>query len=302
MARQLTLDLGHTPALGRSDFLVTPANALAMTTLDRPETWPQGRMLLIGPEGAGKTHLATIWSAETGAARMPARALRPDLVDYLAAEDGAVVIEDANRIGASAGAEQALFHLWNLCAARGCWLLLTARSAPREWDMVLPDLRSRMAAMPQTRIEAPDESLLAAVLVKLMADRQLVTPPGLIEWLVPRMDRDLGLARRLVDALDRQTMAERRGLTRSLAADILATLTEAEGVNAPDQGAEPEVATEAEPRADLSGGPDSQADGEGVTSPKPTSADALPTADQDGTDAPTDPNPSDPPPDSDPQG
>ncbi|WP_318778993.1 P-loop NTPase family protein [Paracoccus jeotgali] len=301
MARQLTLDLGHTPALGRSDFLVTPANALAMTTLDRPETWPQGRMLLIGPEGAGKTHLATIWSAETGAARMPARALRPDLVDHLAAEDGAVVIEDANRIGASAGAEQALFHLWNLCAARGCWLLLTARSAPRDWDMVLPDLRSRMAAMPQTRIEAPDESLLAAVLVKLMADRQLVTPPGLIEWLVPRMDRDLGLARRLVDALDRQTMAERRGLTRSLAADILATLTDGDGVNSPDRGAELEVATEAEARAESSGSRDTQSEGEGVIRPEPTSTNPPPTADQHNADPATDPDPSDPPPDREPQ-
>ena len=127
MARQLTLDLGHKPALGRADFLVTPAHALAMTVLDQPETWPQGRMLLLGPDGSGKTHLATIWAAETGAMRIGASALRPDMVDLLASEDGAVVVEDAHRVAFSAGAEQALFHLWNLCAARGCWLLLTAR-------------------------------------------------------------------------------------------------------------------------------------------------------------------------------
>ena len=224
MARQLTLDLGHKPALGRADFLVTPAHALAMTVLDQPETWPQGRMLLLGPDGSGKTHLATIWAAETGAMRIGASALRPDMVDLLASEDGAVVIEDAHRVAFSAGAEQALFHLWNLCAARGCWLLLTARKPPRDWDLSLPDLRSRMSAMPVTRIEAPDEALLAAVLVKLLADRQLSPPPGLIDWLVPRMDRDLGLARRLVAALDDATMAERRGLTRPLAAELLERL------------------------------------------------------------------------------
>lgn len=225
MARQLTLDLGHKPALGRADFLVTQANALAMTVLETPETWPQGRMLLLGPDGSGKTHMATIWAAETGAMRMGASALRPDMVDLLATEDGAIVVEDAHRVAYSAGAEQALFHLWNLCAARGCWLLMTARTPPRDWDLSLPDLRSRMSAMPVTRIEAPDEALLAAVLVKLLADRQLVAPPGLIDWLVPRMDRDLGLARRLVAALDAETMAERRGLTRTIAGDLLEQLT-----------------------------------------------------------------------------
>lgn len=233
MARQLTLDLGHKPALGRADFLVTPAHALAMTVLDQPETWPQGRMLLLGPDGSGKTHLATIWAAETGAMRIGASALRPDMVDLLASEDGAVVVEDAHRVAFSAGAEQALFHLWNLCAARGCWLLLTARKPPRDWDLSLPDLRSRMSAMAVTRIEAPDEALLAAVLVKLLADRQLTPPPGLIDWLVPRMDRDLGLARRLVAALDTEAMAERRALTRTMAGDLLEQLTTPEGT-APD--------------------------------------------------------------------
>ncbi|WBU63115.1 DnaA/Hda family protein [Paracoccus aerodenitrificans] len=225
MARQLTLDLGHEPALSRDDFLVTPANALALTTLEAPENWPQGRMLLIGPDGAGKTHMAAIWSAETGAARMPASSLRPDMADRLASQHGAVVIEDAHRVGQAAGAEEALFHLWNLCAARECWLLLTARTPPRDWQIALPDLFSRMSAMPSVRIEAPDEALLSAVLVKLFADRQIAVPAGLIDWLVPRMDRDLGLARRLVARLDSEAMAQRRPLTRNLAAENLNILS-----------------------------------------------------------------------------
>lgn len=228
MARQLTLDLALEPALGRDDFLVTPANALALATLDNPETWPQGRMLLTGPDGSGKTHLAAIWAAETGAACIPARALRVDNVDLLAREGGALVIEDAHRAAGNPSGEQALFHLWNLSAERNFWLLLTARDAPGQWGLALPDLVSRMGAMPVTRIEPPDEGLLAAVLVKLLADRQLTAPAGLIEWLVPRMDRDLGLARRLVAALDTETMAERRGLTRQLAGDLLAKLAEDE--------------------------------------------------------------------------
>lgn len=225
MARQLTLDLALEPALGREDFLVAPANALAMALLDAPEGWPQGRMLLTGPEGAGKTHLAAIWADELGATRVGAAMLRPDEADLLVAEGGALVVEDADRAAGNPAAEEALFHLWNLSAARGGWLLLTARSAARDWGLALPDLISRVSAMPVTRIDAPDEALLAAVLVKLLADRQLNPPAGLIDWLVARMDRDLGLARRLVAALDREAMAERRGLTRNLAADLLAKLT-----------------------------------------------------------------------------
>lgn len=224
MARQLILDLPHAPALGRDDFLVTPANALAVAALDAPQDWPQGRMLLIGPDGSGKTHLATIWASETGARRFSAGSLQPERADDMVADGSAIVIEDADRVAQVAGAEQALFHIWNLCAARECWMLLTARNAPRSWGLSLPDLASRMNAMPVTRIEAPDEALLASVLVKLFADRQVAVPHGLVEWLVPRMDRDLGLARRLVATLDNETMSQHRGLTRVLAGEILARL------------------------------------------------------------------------------
>lgn len=228
MSRQLPLDLTTPPAQSRADFLPAPANAAALAALDAPQDWPQGRMLLIGPEGAGKTHMAAFWAAETGARRVKAAALRPEAADLLAAEGGALVIEDAEHAGQAAGAEQALFHLWNLCAPRRCLLLLTAQRPPRDWGLVLPDLRSRMDAMPQVRLGPPDEALLAAVLVKLFADRQLVVPPGLIDWLVTRMERDLGTARRLVAAIDRAAMARQGPVTRKIAADLLDNLAGAD--------------------------------------------------------------------------
>ncbi|WCR19976.1 chromosomal replication initiator DnaA [Paracoccus alcaliphilus] len=224
MSRQLTLDLTTPPAHSRADFLPAPANAAALAVLDAPQFWPQGRMLLIGPEGAGKTHMAAFWAAENGARRVTAASLRPDGADLLAVEGGALVIEDADHAGFAAGAEQALFHLWNLCGPRDCLLLLTARSAPRDWGLVLPDLRSRMDAMPQVRLGAPDEALMAAVLVKLFADRQQAVSAGLIDWLVLNMDRDLGLARRLVAAMDREAMADKRPITRRIAAGLLDNL------------------------------------------------------------------------------
>lgn len=219
--RQLTLDLTTPPAHARGDFLPAPANEDALRTLDRPHLWPGGRMLLIGPEGSGKSHMAAFWAAENGARRIGGAALRPEAADLLAVEGGAVAVEDADRIGRAAGAEQALFHLWNLCGARDCLLLLTARVAPRDWGLALPDLRSRMDAMPQARLGPPDEGLMAAVLVKLFADRQLQVTSALIDWLALHMDRDLGLARRLVAAMDIAAMAEKSSPNRRLAAELL---------------------------------------------------------------------------------
>ncbi|KQB11525.1 chromosomal replication initiator DnaA [Rhodobacter capsulatus] len=220
MTRQLPLPLPVRVAEGREDFFVAPANALALSLLDAPETWAQGRMLLLGPEGAGKSHLAAIWASERGAVIRPAADLRPEAVADLAAT-GAVVIEDAQHLAGRAAAEQALFHLLNLTAAEGGRCLITAPTPPRDWGVALPDLKSRLDATQSVRIAPPDEALLAAVLVKLFADRQLTVPQSLIDWLVLRMERALGTARAVVEALDARALAEGRAITRAMAAEVL---------------------------------------------------------------------------------
>lgn len=223
MAEQLTLPLHLRSAQGREDFFIAPANALALTTLDSPEAWPLGRMILIGPEGAGKTHLAAIWADEHGAQVLPARDLSEEMAPDLVAK-GAAVIEDAEAIAQSPEHQRALFHLHNLMQAEGGQLLLTARTPPRDWGLSLPDLISRMEATATVRITPPDDALLAAVLVKLFSDRQLTVAPNLIGWLVTRMDRSLATARKLVAALDRQALAQRRAITQRLAAEVLDSL------------------------------------------------------------------------------
>ncbi|MDP0930241.1 chromosomal replication initiator DnaA [Paracoccus onubensis] len=222
------MDLITPPAFSRADFLPSAANEAALSALEAPRDWPQGRMLLIGPEGSGKSHMAAFWAAENGARKVAAAGLSPESSDHLVAEGGALVVEDADHSGYAAGAEQALFHLWNLCGARKCLLLMTARTAPRDWGLLLPDLRSRMDAVAQVRLGPPDEALLAAVLVKLFADRQLTVSAGLIDWLVLRMDRDMGLARRLVSGMDRMALARKGPVTRKIAADLLDKLTVAD--------------------------------------------------------------------------
>ena len=228
MARQLALDLTIPPALTRDDFLATPANRDALAMLDAPELWPGGRLLLVGGPGAGKSHLARFWAEENGAEIRRAATIAPGDVDRLARPGGALAIEAAHEIAGLAEAEDALFHLWNLAGARGMLLLVTARGRPRDWGIALPDLLSRLEAALAVVLGPPDDALLPGVLVKLFADRQIQVDPGLIGWLATRMERDLGLARHLVAAIDRRSLADRRPVGRRLAAELLDDLAAAE--------------------------------------------------------------------------
>jgi len=217
---QLAFELPAAPALRREDFFVSPSNALALATLDRWRDWPGGRTLLMGPRGSGKTHLARIWALGTGAEFQSAQALESADVPTLACAP-AVALEDAEAVAGNAGCEMALFHLLNLCAAREVPILLTAALPPRDWGPVLPDLASRLQAMPVARLSQPDDALLSAVLVKLFADRQIMVAPALISYLVSRMDRAFPAAQALVASLDRAGLAEGRAVTRSLAAEVM---------------------------------------------------------------------------------
>lgn len=219
MIRQLAFELPARDALTREEFFVAPANALALAALDGWQGWPGGKMVLIGPSGAGKTHLAHIWAAETGAVLIAASDLGGADVPALALA-GRVVVEDAEAVAGVEAAEAALFHLHNLLAQGGA-LLVTAATAPRDWGLHLPDLLSRMQAAPLTRLEAPDDALLSAVLIKLFADRQIVVPASLIPYLVARMPRTIGAARSLVAVLDARALQAGRPITRALAAELL---------------------------------------------------------------------------------
>lgn len=216
MPEQLVFDLAVRPSLGRGDFFVSSANALALTRLDAHDTWPNRKLVLVGPEGAGKTHLAHVWAAEVGA-----RMIAPD--DLAALDVGSVnqpvVLDDADQLAAAG--EVPLFHLHNHLASAGSPFLLTARAAPSRWTTALPDLRSRMEAAEVARIQAPDDPLLAAVLMKLFHDRQLSVTPATISWLTTHMDRSFAEAARIVDTLDKRALAEGRKVSRDLAARIL---------------------------------------------------------------------------------
>ena len=219
MPEQLTFNLPSQPALGRGDFFVSPGNAAAVDTIQTWHDWPQGKLVLVGPKAAGKTHLAHVWAALTGARIIAAGDLADAAIDTLAT--GPVAVEDADAIAGSAAAEQALFHLHNQVLAQGQPLLITAATPPARWGLGLPDLASRMQGSAMVTLAAPDDALLSAVLVKLFADRQVAIEPLVITYLVSHMERTFAGAGRLVQALDQAALAERRRISRALAGEVL---------------------------------------------------------------------------------
>ena len=220
--RQLAFDLPLEPGMAREDFLVTGSNRMAFEAVTR---WPAApgdvhALALVGPPGCGKTHLAEIWRMERDALRCTPADLSVEAVPTLLSR-GALVLEDMP--GESLD-ETALFHLLNLARQEGAFVLFTATASPATWPVALPDLKSRLAALPLVELEPPDDDLLRAVLVKLFADRQLRVDERVISYLLLRMERSLSAAERLVAALDAAALAERRNITRQLAAKVLEEL------------------------------------------------------------------------------
>lgn len=206
------------PSLGGDDFLVSGSNRQAAGLINAWPDWPDPIAVLSGPQGSGKSHLVNVWRAMSGAVALPAQALAQAMAHVLD-RPPPIAIEDFD---AARVDETQAFHLINLARERRFDLLITARRPPGEWRIVLPDLRSRLRSAALVTIEEPDEALLSAVLVKLFADRQLGVEPGVIGYLVKRMERSMATAQSLVAALDRAALAEKRAVTTALAAKLFA--------------------------------------------------------------------------------
>ncbi len=219
MATQLGFDLPVRTALARDDFMVAPSNAVALAMIDNWPDWPLRKLVLSGPHGAGKTHLTHVWAATTGAKIIDASTLADQNIPTLAAHH--VAVEDVDTIASDLAAQTALFHLHNLLQTEEHALLMTGASPPNRWQMSLPDAQSRIDAAGHAALDAPDDSLLAAVMAKLFADRQLVPRPDVIPFLVTRMERSFDAARTVVAALDSASLARKRPVTRALAAELL---------------------------------------------------------------------------------
>ena len=214
--RQLALALNHSESFAREDFLAGPSNAAAFNMIERWPDWPDRVLLLVGPEGAGKSHLAAIWAQKTGARLVGARALENVSLPGMLAT-GALVVED---LTSGRYDERALFHLLNLVREEEASLLITARQPPAAAAIELNDLASRVRSLPVVHLASPDDALLRAVIVKLFADRQLAVEESLVAYLVTRIERSFAVARMAVERLDREALRLKRPVTRALAGEL----------------------------------------------------------------------------------
>ena len=216
-ARQLPLDLPHEPSFAREDFLAAPANVEALRAIDAWPAWAGRMLLLSGPAGSGKSHLGAIWARAVAATIVEAAALI-EAEPINLARSKALLIENVDRVGA---AEANLFHLLNLARENDAFVLLTARGAPDAWGLKKRDLHSRLRLAPVVALGEPDEALARAVLFKLFSDRQIAVDPAVIAYIALRIDRSLGAARAIVEALDREALARGKAVTRAMAALVL---------------------------------------------------------------------------------
>lgn len=219
--RQLALSLDHAEKLSREDFLPGPPNEAALAMIDRWPDWPARALVIIGPEGSGKSHLAAIWAQDSGARVLSARALQTAILPEALAT-GALVLENCGEGGLD---ERALFHLLNLVREQDAFLLMTARAAPSLWGMALPDLVSRLRAVPVISVAMPDDVLLRAVMVKLFADRQLAVDESLVSYLLSRIGRSFAAVQTAVRTLDREALQRKRPVNRALAVDLFRDLS-----------------------------------------------------------------------------
>jgi chromosomal replication initiation ATPase DnaA len=217
--RQLALALPHAESLARDNFLEGPANAAGIALVDAWPEWPSRAMLVIGPEGSGKSHLAAIWAEQAGARCTAAHLLTPANVPAALAT-GALVVED---LRARQFDERALFHLLNLAREDDAYVMITARTPPSAFEVELRDLGSRLRALPVVTLQEPDDLLFRALIVKYCADRQMAVDEAVISYLTSRIERSYSAARQAVGLLDSEALRQGRPVTRALAAELLRT-------------------------------------------------------------------------------
>lgn len=214
--RQLPLPFAETPSYAEADFCAAPCNALARSWLQKPQAWPNGRMVLWGEPGCGKSFLLHLWARSAGAEIYHGSGLR----DLPTLPGTPLAIDDADTVPE----ETVLLHLLNAASEGGRPVLLTAQAPPARGAQKLPDLASRLRASLAVEILPPDDAMLTALLFHLASARQLILNPGLANFLLTRLPRTPAALREAVARLDHAALASGGKITRVLAGRILADL------------------------------------------------------------------------------
>ncbi|MEQ8735192.1 MAG: DnaA/Hda family protein [Rhodospirillaceae bacterium] len=217
--QQIPLELGHRPALGRADFLITEANREAVSWIDSWPNWPAPVVGLHGPSGCGKSHLAAVFSAKANAYFLNVDEIENANPLSLVKAHAALVWDGAEAIVN----EPSLFHLFNAVRELGKHFLIVGLTPPSRWPVKLPDLKSRLAGMPLVAMQAPDDATMSAVLIKVFRDRQVDVGPDVIEFVHKRIPRTFSAILTFVDFIDRESLAKNRKISVPFVREVLNT-------------------------------------------------------------------------------
>lgn len=212
---QLVFNLPYGNSSTARDFFVAASNASAVGWLERYPNWPAAGLVMYGPKGVGKTHLARAWCDRVTGIRIEHRS---DAQEYLAADClQPVVVDSADVICADEAGAEAVFHIYQRLAASPAKMLLLANSPPQAWFMALPDLKSRVLALPTVEVTQPDDALCEALMVKYLADRGVGVAPEVLAYLQVRLPRDAEQLEKAMQALDLYALTQKKPISLPLA-------------------------------------------------------------------------------------
>ncbi|WP_425408888.1 hypothetical protein [Hyphococcus sp.] len=214
-ARQLSLALPDSPPeYGRASFIAAESNEAALRA---GEAWlrsDEPALVICGPQGAGKTHLAYALLEPYDKTATLADVFFTGDPDYVLVDD--MPASDPHKF----------LSAYETACARGKRLILAGAGHPSDWSLGLKDLRTRLEAAPRAVLADPDETLIRAVIAKGFRDRQVMVSPAVIEYAAPRIARTFAAAHRFVALADRRAMAEKRKITTPFVQNLFANLSE----------------------------------------------------------------------------
>jgi chromosomal replication initiation ATPase DnaA len=219
MSNQLSFSLPKKETLDRDNYFVSQANQGAVSLIEDWINWPSRKLILVGSEGSGKTHLGHLWASEVGATIINATTLMEQQISELS--KAPVLVEDINEIQRNQPVEIVLFHLHNLLYSEGHSLLMTSQILPGRLSFSLEDLQSRIEASTIAKLHPVDDDLLGAILIKMFADRQIHFSDKLLTYVLSRVERSYTAAKLFVEEVDSKAMAESRVIGKKLVRDIL---------------------------------------------------------------------------------
>ncbi len=212
--QQLLLNLAHRPAYGREDFWVSACNQESVAWIDRWPDWPATGLVIVAAPASGKTHLAQVWQKKTSA--VDARSITEAAVC-----PAAVIFDDADVFLKEAGNERRVLHLINQVREQRGTFLMTAATLPSAWGIQLPDLASRLNALPCVTVAPPDETLMSVVLAKMFSDRQVFVSEDVIRFIVARIERSFASLRDIADKIDRAALSKKKPVTIPFVRELL---------------------------------------------------------------------------------